>query len=85
MEQDQYSLPVAPAAYKNTEWMHRAACKGEEQYIFFEAKRPDNVKLAKLICSTCPVRVQCLNYAIEANEEYGIWGGMTTKERRGLK
>jgi WhiB family redox-sensing transcriptional regulator len=37
---------------------------------------------AKVICNNCSVRLECLDYALDANEEFGVWGGMTTKERK---
>ncbi len=39
-------------------------------------------RVAKKLCGECPVRQQCLEYALVANERHGIWGGMTLKERR---
>ena len=39
-------------------------------------------RTAKKFCKTCPVRNECLEYAIVANEVHGIWGGFTYKERR---
>ena len=40
---------------------------------------------AKSICAACPVRQRCLEYAIAADERYGIWGGLTKDERRMLR
>ena len=40
---------------------------------------------AKKLCSTCPVRTACLAYAIETNQQDGIWGGLTPEERRRLR
>ena len=42
-------------------------------------------RVAKQLCSRCPVKDECLNYALIANEPFGIWGGMTTDERKRLK
>ena len=42
-------------------------------------------KMARELCQGCPLRLQCLEYALEAKEPFGIWGGMTTKERQALK
>jgi hypothetical protein len=44
-----------------------------------------DIKNAKKICSRCPAKVECLNYALEANEQFGIWGGLTTSERHRLR
>ena len=40
---------------------------------------------AKSVCATCPVRLQCLQYAVAADERYGIWGGLNQDERRLLQ
>ena len=39
---------------------------------------------AKRICRNCPVRTECLAYALDYGMEYGVWGGMTERERRSL-
>ncbi len=39
---------------------------------------------AKKLCAECPIRVECLAYAVEADEPYGVWGGLTTRERKRL-
>ena len=39
---------------------------------------------AKKLCQTCPVLLQCAGYALEAREEYGVWGGMSANERKAL-
>lgn len=40
---------------------------------------------AKKLCRECPVLLECADYAIEAEEEYGVWGGMSANERRKLR
>jgi WhiB family redox-sensing transcriptional regulator len=42
-------------------------------------------KLAKSICNTCPVQPQCLEYALGANAQYGVFGGMAEEERREVR
>jgi WhiB family redox-sensing transcriptional regulator len=41
--------------------------------------------LAKQICLRCPIKSECLQYAIEAKEQHGVWGGLTAHERRDLR
>lgn len=41
--------------------------------------------VARKLCQSCPIRLQCLEYAVANNEDHGIWGGMTPRERRGLR
>jgi len=63
------------------------ACQSFPDMMFEEQ---DNVEsrrtqhIIKQICRECPVKDLCLDYALEAREEYGIWGGLTTKERNEL-
>lgn len=42
-------------------------------------------ELARSLCQTCPLRLQCLEYALAANEPFGIWGGFTFRERQEMK
>jgi hypothetical protein len=42
-------------------------------------------KTAKKLCAGCPIRLECLEYALAADEEYGVWGGLSPVERRRLK
>jgi WhiB family redox-sensing transcriptional regulator len=46
---------------------------------------PEKIRMTKELCSKCPVKLLCLEYALEANEENGIWGGLTRNERNALK
>ena len=68
-------------------WFEQAACRSEDRRLFFEpehesAKRRDRrVSAAKAVCATCPVRRECLSYALARPERYGVWGGLTTRER----
>lgn len=39
------------------------------------------IKVAKSLCAECPIQQDCLEYAVEAREEWGIWGGLTSRER----
>lgn len=68
-------------------WQEGAACRYLDQSLFFEPEherqdvRARRVQAAKTICTTCPVRRECLLYALSTPERYGIWGGLTAKER----
>ncbi len=64
-------------------WMVFAACRNADPLVFFPTTR-DGVDEALAICATCPVRADCLDYAVEARERFGVWGGMTEKQRRRL-
>lgn len=57
-------------------------CQVSDPEVWF-AEKGDHVatKKAKQLCSTCPVVNECLTYALQAKELYGVWGGLTSKER----
>jgi WhiB family redox-sensing transcriptional regulator len=62
------------------EWMQSAACKGETVDRFFNP--PGTVPFEALaLCYRCPVRADCLDYAVENRIEHGLWGGLTAKQR----
>lgn len=73
-------------------WQDIAACSGMDTGIFFSSDNPgketwitgepDRVSLAKGICSRCPVRGECRDFAIGNNDQWGIYGGLTARERR---
>src|SRR5689334_16635560 len=63
-------------------WQHNARCRTSA--IDFFATAPDAIAAAKAVCADCPVRADCLAYAI-ANEACGIWGGTSASERRRLR
>jgi WhiB family transcriptional regulator, redox-sensing transcriptional regulator len=60
-----------------------AACAEVDTELFFTDSATSN-ELAKNICAVCPVRVACLERAVANNEQYGVFGGLTPKERRAL-
>jgi len=67
-------------------WRHGAACAGlasRGEDIFFAAT-PDADRLALAVCAACPVRADCLAYAVTTGQEYGIWGGRTQQQIRRL-
>ena len=69
-------------------WMEEAACalEGIDPEIFFPSSSSSAVvALAKKVCSKCVVRDECLNYAFEEEDAYGIYGGLTPNERKALK
>tara|TARA_R110000822_G_scaffold92393_6_gene213112 strand:+ start:412 stop:672 length:261 start_codon:yes stop_codon:yes gene_type:complete len=43
--------------------------------------RDETIRLAKRLCDSCPVKIDCLSYAIQAEEVWGVWGGTTPAER----
>ncbi len=56
-------------------WSDHAACKSSDPSVFFP-ESPKDAYRAQIICSGCVVRTACLEYALEAGEAYGVWGGV---------
>lgn len=71
-------------------WTDRAACAGSDTDFWYPTLTDTAtnggpnalVAAARAICHRCPVRTDCLEYALTRNETHGIWGGKTPKERR---
>jgi WhiB family redox-sensing transcriptional regulator len=64
------------------EWTAQALCHAGDPDLLFARGAAQN--LAKLVCRSCPVRTECLADALDNRVEYGVWGGMTERERRAL-
>lgn len=64
-------------------WATFAACKEAGDVTFFPQTKAE-ARAALAVCAICPVRDECLDHAIETNERFGVWGGLTEKERRAL-
>lgn len=68
------------------DWMQQAKCKGMVTDGFFPDRgQHEAFKQAKAICYTCPVRAECLTYAMQNGEKYGVWGGYSERERRAMR
>ena len=65
-------------------WQERALCAQTDPEAFFPEKG-GSTREAKRICQACAVRDECLEYALEHDERFGIWGGLSERERRKLK
>jgi WhiB family redox-sensing transcriptional regulator len=65
-----------------SDWTTQALCNSGDPDVLFQRGAAQN--LAKLVCRNCPVRAQCLADALDNRVEYGVWGGMTERERRAL-
>ena len=65
-------------------WMDRAVCAQTDPEAFFPEKG-GSTREAKLVCRSCEVRAECLEYALANDERFGIWGGLSERERRRLK
>ncbi len=70
-------------------WQYQAACRGDEAEMFFapnyfekKEEKESRESRAKAICVRCPVRIECLEYALANREPHGIWGGLNEAERK---
>ena len=73
-----FGMPEEPT------WQERALCAQTDPEAFFPEKG-GSTREAKRICTTCEVRAEFLEYALEHDERFGIWGGLSERERRRLK
>jgi WhiB family redox-sensing transcriptional regulator len=65
-------------------WQEEANCLGVDPDLFFP-ERGASTREAKAVCAGCEVRVDCLEYALANGEKFGIWGGLSERERRRLR
>ena len=65
-------------------WQEQALCAQTDPEAFFPEKG-GSTREAKRICVGCEVKGECLEYALEQDERFGIWGGLSERERRRLK
>jgi WhiB family redox-sensing transcriptional regulator len=76
---------IPPLDYIPTQgWQSRAACAGASTTTFFP-ERGEPTRHAKAVCTSCPVRVDCLTAALDEGEHYGIFGGTSERERRTMR
>ncbi len=61
-------------------WMEKAACKGVGPELWFPLGKADTTE-AKAVCADCPVREECLEYALRFRIKVGVWGGLDERER----
>lgn len=71
------------------DWRVSAACRDSDPDLFFPIGNTgpaiEQIASAKAICETCDVQIDCLNFAIETNQDSGVWGGTDEEERRKLR
>lgn len=81
-------VPLAPSAGRDDGedggWQDQALCAQTDPEAFFPEKG-GSTREAKRVCRSCEVRSECLAYALENDERFGIWGGLSERERRRLK
>ncbi len=72
-------------------WQQHGLCRASDGAIFFppvhfepKPEREAREAKAKAVCAQCPVRAECLDWALTTQEPYGVWGGLSERERRDL-
>ena len=81
--QSRHRTLAAPARFA-ARWRELAACRSTDLGVFFP-ERGESAGPARQVCSACPVRQPCLDYAITNRITHGVWGGLTERERRVLR
>jgi WhiB family redox-sensing transcriptional regulator len=80
------SLALANADYT---WRSKAICRDTDPELFFPVGTTGlaltQIARAKEVCDECPVNSDCLEYALETNQDSGIWGGLDEEERRTIR
>jgi WhiB family redox-sensing transcriptional regulator len=69
-------------------WRHQAACKDQDPEYWFPVDAPGRTpahRRAISICQSCPVQAECLTWALDNHEFYGIWGGTTARQRADMR
>ena len=85
------SIPasILALAHADYNWRRQAICRDTDPALFFPVGTTGyalvQIDRAKQVCGECPVKVDCLDYALETNQDAGIWGGTSEEERRGLR
>lgn len=81
-DEAEWAPPGAGAGESGQDWRHAARCRGEDPDTLFVqgAQQRD----AREVCRACPVRTECLAHALDNRIRFGVWGGMTERERRAL-
>jgi WhiB family transcriptional regulator, redox-sensing transcriptional regulator len=83
MQTSGISLAIEPEP--SGDWRHDAECLRYVGLVDFFPTRGESARDAKAICATCPVRQECLEYALRWDQLCGVWGGLSERERRQLR
>jgi WhiB family redox-sensing transcriptional regulator len=71
------------------EWRDKALCRDTDPDLFFPVGTTGlalvQIDHAKKVCGECPVTTECLDFALDTNQDSGIWGGLSEEERRVIR
>jgi|JI10StandDraft_1071094.scaffolds.fasta_scaffold170682_3 WhiB family redox-sensing transcriptional regulator len=88
---EQVTIPASSLTLANADytWRRDAICRDTDPDLFFPVGTTGyalvQIDRAKQVCGECPVQHDCLEYALETNQDSGIWGGTSEEERRNLR
>lgn len=73
----------------NDDWRSNSACRDTDPSLFFPVGTTglavEQIASAKSVCETCDVQEPCLQFALETNQDSGVWGGLSEEERRDIR
>ncbi|GAA2422949.1 WhiB family transcriptional regulator [Streptomyces glaucus] len=78
------AMHIETIAPPDLDWQEEALCAQTGSDFFFP-EPGSSVREAKRICALCPIRSACLEYALDHDERFGVWGGLSEKERLELR
>jgi WhiB family redox-sensing transcriptional regulator len=74
---------------RETAWIERASCLDQDPELFFPVGTTGaavvQAERAKVVCAACPVRGECLHWALDTCQDAGVWGGLDEEERRVIR
>lgn len=80
---------VLPFAHAVSDWRSLALCRDTDPSLFFPVGTTgaalDQIAAAKSVCMQCAARAECLEFALESNQDNGVWGGLSEEERRQIR
>lgn len=80
---------IRPDTVDAETWRDAASCRSTDPDLFFPVGTTglaiDHIAAAKAVCTTCPVQTPCLEFAVESNQDSGVWGGTSEEERRQIR
>jgi WhiB family redox-sensing transcriptional regulator len=78
-----------PTGITQDDWRSLGACRHEDPELFFPIVQSgpglSQIGRAKAVCARCPVQADCLSFAMETVQDYGVWGGTSEEERRAMR
>jgi WhiB family redox-sensing transcriptional regulator len=80
---------IRPDSAATDGWRDAASCRSTDPELFFPVGSTglalDHIAAAKAVCTTCPVQAPCLEFALDSNQDSGVWGGTSEEERRHIR